>query len=197
MLIIMELDAASKAKVEARMKNAEAFERILAEALGIAANVGAEGVREGLAQGRYGLTMQHGEAGLAGSVFGWMISESPPLAAVGVPSNTPASVYAAIHEFGRTIRPKKARALAIPVNAAARQAKSPRDLPGLFMVKRPGRPPLLARSIGGAHGRLEIFYVLKASVTLPARHWLKRGMQDARPEILESFKKAVMARVNG
>lgn len=89
--------------------------------------------------------------------------------------------YAAVHQFGGTIRPRDARALAIPIHPSA-QGRSPREWPDgeLTLIARPGRPPLLVRVIGGegsrARRRWVLMYVLVRSVTLPARPFL--GLSD-------------------
>jgi len=60
------------------------------------------------------------------------------------------SKYARIHEKGGTITAKPGKALAIPLDAAktaggASRYKSPKEIPDLVMIKRPGRPPLLVK----------------------------------------------------
>ena len=61
-------------------------------------------------------------------------------------------IYARIHEFGGTIVPKKARALAIPLPAAKTSAgvsrwRSPREVANLIMLRRKGGPPILAQQV--------------------------------------------------
>ncbi|NMC35298.1 MAG: HK97 gp10 family phage protein [Veillonellaceae bacterium] len=82
-------------------------------------------------------------------------------------------VYAAIHEFGGTIRPKRAKALAIPVGD---MKGSPRDHAGLWLFKRPGRAPLLVDQ------SFNVQYVLKSSVRIPARPYLRPAMAQGRDE---------------
>lgn len=55
------------------------------------------------------------------------------------------SPYAAIAEYGGTIRPKKGRYLAIPLRG---QRHGPRSEPGLFVRMAKSGHPLLARRIG-------------------------------------------------
>lgn len=87
--------------------------------------------------------------------------------------------YAALHQWGGTIRPKHAKALAIPLTKEAAKYSSPRDFPrALGMVSRAGHPPLLVenKKETGSKGAQAIFhYVLKASVTIPARPFLGIG----------------------
>ena len=95
---------------------------------------------------------------------------------------------ARIHEFGGIIRPKRARMLAIPTRRARTAAgvarvRSPRQVPGLFVIRSRGRV-LLARKTGvlgrktpgggvagrrAGRGTLEIMYVLVPQVRMPAR----------------------------
>jgi hypothetical protein len=86
---------------------------------------------------------------------------------------TAATVSVASPEFahkmtGGTIRPKRGRALAIPLTAEAGKAGSPREggMPGLFKV--PGLPFLAVTKGRGRSRVLEIQYKLQASVTQPA-----------------------------
>ncbi len=107
------------------------------------------------------------------------------------------SRYAAIHEFGGVIRPKRRRMLAIPLKAAKTEAgavkgeavrvaptsatfgttkirKGERTLyarKDLIFIKRlGGKSPLLVKKFGeGKNARILPMYVLKASVTIPPR----------------------------
>lgn len=95
---------------------------------------------------------------------------------------------AAIHQYGGTIQPTKAGALAIPLTKDAARAGSPRNFPRpLGMVKRPGKPPLLVETTSGRRGKRKDFigptplgkgaktifhYVLMRSVRIPARPFL-------------------------
>jgi len=89
-------------------------------------------------------------------------------------------IYGAIQHFGGVVKPVRARALAIPLNAAARR-RGPREWPDgtLFLVPDdddPDRVGILFRAKGAED--LEPMYVLRAKVTLPARPWLKIYPQD-------------------
>lgn len=91
-------------------------------------------------------------------------------------------VYAAIHEFGGTITAKKAQYLAIPVTGDAKAAGSPRSFPGT----------LHAQGFGGAVGTLvdeagHVQYVLKKSVTLPAKPYLRPALVEHTDEINEAI----------
>jgi phage gpG-like protein len=91
--------------------------------------------------------------------------------------------YARILEYGGTIRPKHAKALSIPVNAQARKLRSPRHNSRLFMVKPRGGPPLLVKQIGGKKSRTEVWFVLKKSVTIAARPYLRPAFENMRGAI--------------
>jgi len=187
-IVTLEITEASKRLIARHTKAADQAGEALARGLEAAAVAGADKIREGLVRGDYDLVMQHPGSGLAASVFGWMIDASIPLAAVGVPSDAPAAKYARILEEGGTIRPRTARALAVPISDEAKREESPRAMAGLVMISRrmAGKPPLLARVLRG--GRLQVHWVLLKSVTIRPRRWLSRGTQDALPEMTRVFE---------
>lgn len=85
----------------------------------------------------------------------------------------PQAIYGAIHEFGGTIRPVRAKYLAIPVGELT---GSPTEHPDLHLgVSRAGTL-FLANASG-------IQYVLKRSVTIPARPYLGPAMESAKPQV--------------
>ncbi len=71
---------------------------------------------------------------------------------------------ALVHHEGRTIKPVRAKMLAIPVTREAAMVTSPRKIAGLFSPK--GKR-VLARSDGS--GGLEILFILKSQVKIPER----------------------------
>jgi phage gpG-like protein len=93
-------------------------------------------------------------------------------------------VYAAIHEFGGTIKPKAGKYLAIPVTAAARQAGSPRSMGGLHFQLVAGGAALVDE--GG-----DIQYVLKTSVTIPARPYVRPALDEHGQEAVGEVAKAI------
>jgi len=183
MIVTLEIDPASRALVSRHAASAPQAEAAFAGALGAAVFDGAESVREDLALGRLGLRPSSGQGGLEESVSGWMIDRAIPLAAVGVPSNAPAARYAAMQEFGGRIVPRTAKALAVPISAEAKGHESPRDMEGLSLMPRRGKPPLLVRLIGGgrsrARARVEVHWVLVPSVTILGTGWLSSGVRRA------------------
>ena len=185
MIVSVEISAETRRRIADDVRAAEAFGNTLADALDAGAVLGAEEVVEHLMLGDLGLTMRNpGQGGLASAVRGWTIDRDEPLAAIGVRSNHPAAAYAAIHEHGGTITPTNARALAVPVSEEAKLLSSPREQPDLVMIKRPGRPPLLARPLGD--GEIEVHWVLLQSVTIEATHWLSNGVEMARDTIADA-----------
>jgi len=197
MIITLQLDPASDAAIRARPDWLQAnWPTAMAVGLMAAVTAGANSVAEQLQRGELGITAQHGTAGLAGSVSGWMISADPPIAALGVPSNSPAARYAGVHEHGGVITPVKGKALAIPISAEAKRYTSPRDMEGLTLMPRQGRPPLLVRELGWKEGikkryRVEVHWVLVPSVTIRATHWLSRGAASAIDVMQTAFERAV------
>lgn len=76
----------------------------------------------------------------------------------------------ALHLYGGTVRAKRARALAIPLTAAAYAAGSPREgaTPNLFVLKSRSRGAFLAEAEPFARrGTVRLWYALKAAVTVP------------------------------
>jgi len=182
-IVTIEIPAGSKRLVERDVKAAAAFPAALARGVFAAADAAAASTAEDLIAGRLGLVARHGGAGLAGDVTAWMLDADLPLAAVGVPANTPGAAYARILERGGVIRPRRGRALSIPISEEAKRYASPREMSNLFMLKRPGRPPLLAEAAGRGGQRLIVHWVLVRSVTIRARRWLSRGVEGARPKM--------------
>ena len=100
--------------------------------------------------------------------------------------------YAAMLEFGGTVRARAGRALPVPVGAAGRRIM--RDTQGkglktsgvpMTMIRRKGKPPLLVRAIvrrGKNSSKIlgsEILFVLKKSVTIKPRPYMSRAEKDA------------------
>lgn len=197
MIVTMEISDAGRQTLRDLTDSGEQADEIIAAGLERAGALLADGIAEGLILGRYGLTMRHpGQGGLAGGVQHWWVDRGRMMLAVGVPSNHPAAPYAAIHEHGGTIRPRNARALAVPLSAEARQYSSPRDMADLQYIPRRGRPPLLARVLHkrGQEAGLEVHWVLLRSVTLPARRWLSRGVEDNLAEAAAGFEDVLAER---
>lgn len=188
MMLTLEVTAASRGAIRRHREAAGKAPVVLAAGLQAAVVAGSESIREQLVRGTLGLTMRNPASGLAGAVDGWMIDESAPLGAVGVPGNSPAAAYARMLERGGTIRPKQARALAVPVTDEARRYTSPRDMPDLILIQRKGKPPVLARKSPGGKGALEVLWVLLPYVTIPAFHWLSKGAREAKGEMSNVFQ---------
>jgi len=86
--------------------------------------------------------------------------------------------YARIQELGGTVRPTRAKYLSIPVGPALTAAgvskyASPRQVPGLHFVQSLKGQPLLADQEG------TVWFVLKKSVTIKAKHFLRDGLRAA------------------
>ena len=87
-----------------------------------------------------------------------VVISSPRKAEVGTrPGRVP---YARIHEFGGVIRPKKAKALFVPL-----------------------RRGVVAGMPGLVHG---VDFVLAKKVTIPQRSYLRKALDENRPKILEA-----------
>lgn len=88
-------------------------------------------------------------------------------------------MIASVHEFGTTIQAKNANALTIPLNEEA-SGKKAGEFEGLF---RPNGTDILA--LENADGTLKPMYVLKKSVTIPERSYI-RGTFDKEYKKIES-----------
>jgi len=174
-VVTIEITDETRERIRKDLAAADRFLQMLGTALFHAVAAGGDGVKDRLARGELGLVMRNpGQGGLADAVHGWMIDPLAPLGAIGVSGNHPAANYATIQEYGGTITPKNAKALAVPISDEAKLFGSPRDMQGLVMIKRPGKPPLLCRVLGD---RVEVHWVLLSSVTIEPTHWLSRGVE--------------------
>lgn len=90
--------------------------------------------------------------------------------------------YAAIHEFGGTITPKKGQFLAIPVTTAARYAGSPRRFPSRLHAQMAGGGGALVDENG------DIQYALKRSVTIPARPYVRPAMDEHGADAVKAMR---------
>lgn len=80
--------------------------------------------------------------------------------------------YAAIHQFGGTIRAKNGGFLSIPVTPAARSAGSPRNMAGLHVAQTLKGQFVLVNEKGVTQ------YLLRRQVTIPARPFLGVSAAD-------------------
>jgi phage gpG-like protein len=121
---------------------------------------------------------------LSRSLHEEVVEQSKERAAVDVGTNLE---YGAIHEFGGTIQAKSAKYLAIPVGG---RTGSPRKYSDLRVMKTV-RGNLLLVDAGGA-----VQYVLKTSVEIPARPYLRPALDEHGDEAIEktgeAFKNIVM-----
>ena len=95
--------------------------------------------------------------------------------------------YAALQEYGGTVRPTKGQWLAIPVGPAltpsgvARYATA-RDVPGLTFIHREGAGAILAKVKPGRKGAepsLEVWFDLRRQVTIRGKYFTRDGVQPA------------------
>ena len=106
--------------------------------------------------------------------------------------------YAAIHEFGGTIKPRTAKYLSIPLTEdARRQAGGPRDFRGKLSVRmrRGAARGVLVDEQGTAQ------YALTRSVTISAQPYLRPALDtrggDAEREIGATLVKLILEATNG
>jgi len=87
-------------------------------------------------------------------------------------------VYAAILHFGGTIRPKRAKALTIPIAPEAR-GKRARDFENTFVLRRGDDAPgegLIMQKLG--EGRVRPLFALRTSVTIEPRPYMGWDQRD-------------------
>lgn len=105
-------------------------------------------------------------------------------------TNTP---YARIQEKGGDIKPKNAKALAVPIHPEAKKTAIPegrsiRDVfPDLVMIKseKTGHP-LLIRPKG--KDKFDVMYVLVSSVSIKANPYLVPALHETMPKVLSKVK---------
>jgi len=95
--------------------------------------------------------------------------------------------YAAIHNFGGTIVPVRAKNLAIPATPKARKLGSPRKMKGLTFLpsKKPGTTGVLLqmskkRRKKGEKPEGTVQYILRKSVNIPVRRFLPKPAEAGK-----------------
>lgn len=103
---------------------------------------------------------------------------------LGAGGNPPLK-YAALQELGGTVVPKTAKYLAIPVGPGLQTSSGvtklrPRDVPGLAYAQTREGQPVLVREDDGT-----VMFVLKRSVTVKGKHYLRDAAQRLAAEVPE------------
>lgn len=106
--------------------------------------------------------------------------------------------YAAVQEFGATIRPKKARFLAIPLRAAKTASGVARFAPR--QAEAAGYTGTFVSHgilFGKQGGQAVPLFVLKRSVRIPARPYMRPALAVMRPKIEDGIRAVVAAAAKG
>lgn len=90
--------------------------------------------------------------------------------------------YARIHEKGGIIRPKKAKALTVPLPGIRGLAA---NYPNAFIIKSKKGNVLLVEKKGKKG--LRPLFVLKQSVKIPKRHWLSQSIREMKPDLIKDL----------
>ncbi len=98
--------------------------------------------------------------------------------------------YAGINEKGGTIRPKKAKALKVPLPGIKGVAA---NYPDAFIIKSKKGNTLLVESRGKKG--LRPLFVLKKSVKIPARHWLSQSKNEMKPDLQKLMRPQEIVKV--
>jgi phage gpG-like protein len=104
--------------------------------------------------------------------------------------------YAAIHEKGGTIRPKRAKYLTVPLPAAMTKSgvvrKRAREYRDTFVRKTASRSLILYQKKGNK--ALPLF-ALKKSVKIPARKYMSKTLKSRKSRVMEIFRDTVTSEV--
>ncbi len=106
--------------------------------------------------------------------------------------------YARIHEYGGTITPKHAQFLAIPVG----DAKGPGGVQrfGPWQAESEGYRTFVRKGIiFGSRGKDDAtpLFILRRSVTIPARPYFAPGIVAKRNEVRDSLARAIQSAIAG
>ena len=101
---------------------------------------------------------------------------------------------ASIHEYGCTIRPKKAKYLTVPCNSKA-AGKKASDFSDLFFLQLDDGSKWLVRNKG--KDQLEFMFALMTSVTIPERSFLRSGHDKNIDEVMIQASRAVRQLLDG
>lgn len=111
---------------------------------------------------------------------------------VGVMDTGDIGKYAAVQEFGATIKPKNGKYLALPTPHA--KGKRPKDFPDLhFVPVRNGQMGLLVRETQGRGkgrygARSDVYFILLRSVTIPERSFIRSGFDENEKDFFDYAK---------
>lgn len=122
---------------------------------------------------------------LINSIFSEVQQKGPGLTNLLVGSK--GVVYAAIHEFGGTIVPKRAKWLTLPLTKQARDMKA-RDFQDTFFLTSRRGNLFIARQVGD---NIETLYLLRKQVNIPERPYLRPAMVKVTGAALERFRALV------
>lgn len=114
-----------------------------------------------------------------------------------------AHIYGALHEFGGTVT-SGGKLMPVPLNREARKLLArAANVGGLrvaapelivFTSKRGNK--ILARPKGrGKHGGVEPLFVLKRSINVPARPFLRPGLINSRTEVMDAAERVIKRRM--
>lgn len=94
------------------------------------------------------------------------------------------AIYAAIHEYGGTIRPVKRKWLTIPASKKYRRV-NPRDLNLTFIQTERVKAYLIDKKSN------QIAYILRKLVNIPARPYLRPGIIDTMNDAIRITKETI------
>lgn len=108
--------------------------------------------------------------------------------------------YADIHETGGIVKPRNSKYLAIPLPAALTAAgvlkKRPRDYSDTFVRKSKGGNLMIFQKVG-QRGKIRALFVLKKSVTIPARKYMTITAEAMRDKVIDIIDRSVKRQLEG
>jgi len=99
------------------------------------------------------------------------------------------SIYWKIHEYGGTITPKRSRYLTIPVTPMARRLPA-RMWPKGTLFKPKGKLVLMSKS--GRGGKPQTQFILRDSVRIHGKHYVRLAVEHARPRFTAIMDAALL-----
>jgi len=103
-------------------------------------------------------------------------------------------IYAGIQNRGGTIT-AKGKALTVPIGMGKTLpvGARARDVPGLVLISRPGKPGLLVRPRKKA---FDLYFVLVKSVNITGRRYIEAAAKEAETEVIRILDEAAQGGIN-
>ncbi|MEA3367986.1 MAG: hypothetical protein U9R68_07720 [Planctomycetota bacterium] len=198
MQLMFEMGPEFKDVVNDLSEAGKAVRAAASEGLAEGVSYAADHVSEQFLSGQY-LKVRTGN--LRRAVDGWMASDLDGV--VGVPADRPVQDYMyLLGDETKTIRPKRAKFLAIPIgenltSAGVPRFDSPRDVPdGFFFRSKAGQLLFGHRKGKTSRARVRPLFVLKKEVTVHGTGALLDGVEESLDKITAAISKRLDKKLN-